>query len=147
MINMDLHLADDAASNHIVNTQDTLSWLDGLADLQASSGASVASGSGLSSESPGPRSLHAGASSSSSNPAASSISSSLSPVSREDGYTTASSSSSADGPRKAKKSKIALDSNQPLTAKGKPRARVYVACHEWYRGVSSLWECKTHYSL
>ena len=27
--------------------------------------------------------------------------------------------------------KIALDANQPLTARGKPRARVYVACDQW----------------
>ena len=34
-------------------------------------------------------------------------------------------------PRRRIRPKIALDSNQPLTARGKPRARVYVACNQW----------------
>ncbi|RPD73973.1 hypothetical protein L226DRAFT_488145, partial [Lentinus tigrinus ALCF2SS1-7] len=121
---MDPLLVDDEGSDQTPNMQDTLAWLDDIAEIQMSSGASAASGSGLLSES----SLQAGASP---NLPSSGFSSSLSPVSGEDGYASASaSSSSEDGSQRAKRSKIALDSNQPLTAKGKPRTRVYVACHE-----------------
>ncbi|PIL35203.1 hypothetical protein GSI_02993 [Ganoderma sinense ZZ0214-1] len=38
--------------------------------------------------------------------------------------------SSSEGHR-GKKARISLDPCQPLTVKGKPRARVYVACCEW----------------
>ncbi len=58
-------------------------------------------------------------------------SSAVSLVSGEDGIGSASSPSSANESQNAKRSKIALDSSQPLTAKGKPRTRVYVACREW----------------
>ncbi|KAI0754627.1 hypothetical protein C8Q80DRAFT_1266220 [Daedaleopsis nitida] len=34
-------------------------------------------------------------------------------------------------PRRRIRPKIALDPDQPLTAQGKPRERVYVACHPW----------------
>ena len=44
-----------------------------------------------------------------------------------------SSSKAATGnpPRRRIRPKIALDPSQPLTAQGKPRARVYVACEQW----------------
>ena len=53
--------------------------------------------------------------------------------SNDDGYATASSSTSgsSSASRPTKKARVTLDSSQPLTAKGKPRARVYLACHEW----------------
>ena len=41
------------------------------------------------------------------------------------------SSSSSESPHGGKKARISLDPHQPLTVKGKPRARVYVACREW----------------
>ena len=44
---------------------------------------------------------------------------------------SSSGSSSAEGARRGKKARITLDPRQPLTVKGKPRARVYVACREW----------------
>ena len=37
----------------------------------------------------------------------------------------------AKAPRRRIRPKIALDASQPLTARGKPRARVYVACDQW----------------
>ena len=40
-------------------------------------------------------------------------------------------SSSSERPHGGKKARISLDPCQPLTVKGKPRARVYVACREW----------------
>lgn len=53
-------------------------------------------------------------------------------TSNDDGYASETSTSdSSSSSRQAKKARIALDPSQPLTAKGKPRARVYVACHEW----------------
>ena len=39
--------------------------------------------------------------------------------------------SSSNPPRKRIRPKIALDPSQPPTARGKPRARVYVACNQW----------------
>ncbi|KAI0718231.1 hypothetical protein C8T65DRAFT_95798 [Cerioporus squamosus] len=113
---------DMGSDSQLASAEDALAWLDDIAELQMSSEASATSGSGLLSTS----SLHGA----SSNPPSTSISSSLSPVSGEDGYASAFSSSSAVGSRNMKKSRIVLDSSQPLTARGKPRARVYVACHE-----------------
>ncbi|KAH9924623.1 uncharacterized protein BXZ73DRAFT_91217 [Epithele typhae] len=43
---------------------------------------------------------------------------------------TSTSSPSPAPPRRRIRPKIALDANQPLTARGKPRARVYVACNQ-----------------
>ena len=37
----------------------------------------------------------------------------------------------AKASRRRIRPKIALDASQPLTARGKPRARVYVACDQW----------------
>ncbi len=81
------------------------------------------------------------------NPTSTGSSTPVSLVSGEDGYRSASSSSSAHESRNAKKSKIALDSSQPLTAKGKPRRRVYVACREWYVAIPINSSQRYAYSL
>ncbi len=70
-------------------------------------------------------------------PSSSTTSHSQSPLNQlpvADSSPDASSSTSAPTakpPRRRIRPKIALDPNQPLTARGKPRARVYVACNQW----------------
>ncbi|TBU46253.1 hypothetical protein BD309DRAFT_858521 [Dichomitus squalens] len=99
--------------------EDVLTWLDHLPESHHSSGASA---------SPEPSSAAVAG------PSSSSYTSSHSPEeppTNGSGYSSSSSSAPSSGcSRQAKKSKISLDASQPLTVKGRPRTRVYVACRE-----------------